>query len=217
MEHHHQHLPLKQYKSLRHEIRSGDILLCSGSSVFSTLIQRATDSIWSHVAFILRVEAIDRVMVLESVESVGVRTIPLSNYVWDYNGTGKSYPGRLMLARHHDVKEENIPKLSRKAVDFLGYPYRQEEIVHIAARISMHHLGLPDACPDPDGKRAFICSEYAYTCFNSIGVHIDYNPMGFIAPADFARSPGLRPVCFIETEQSNPVSFVTPHSASSMG
>lgn len=193
-------LPSKHYNELRHDIRSGDILLCSGNSTFSTLIQKATNSIWSHIGFILRVDAIDRIMVLESVESIGVRAIPLSNYVRDYNASGKAYPGRLMLARHHDVKSENIAKLSRKAVDLLGYPYRTEEIVHIAARLSMHTLGLPNEATDAARQRAFICSEYAYECFKSIGVSIDYNPVGFIAPSDFARCSKVSPICFIETE-----------------
>lgn len=200
-------LNTKHYKDLRHEIRSGDILLCSGSSIFSTLIQKATNSIWSHVGFILRVDAIDRIMVLESVESIGVRTIPLSNYVHDYNATGKGYPGRLMLARHHDVREENIAKLSRRAVDFLGYPYRTDEIVHIAARLSLQNLGFPAQIADSAGQRAFICSEYAQVCFQSIGVAIDYNSAGFIAPADFARSHKVNPICYIhsEAEQAAPV------------
>ena len=62
------HLPRKNYHEIRHEIRSGDILLCSGQSLFSTMIQKATNSVWSHVAFILRLDMIDRIMVLESVE-----------------------------------------------------------------------------------------------------------------------------------------------------
>lgn len=193
-------LTCKYYNELRHEIRSGDILLCSGNSLFSTLIQKATGSIWSHVGFILRMDNIDRIMVLESVETIGVRAIPLSNYMRDYNGTGKPYSGRIMLARHQDVKAESIAKLSRHAIDFLGYPYRTEEIVHIAARLSLHTLGFPEQQPDPLGQRAFICSEYAHTCFKSIGVTIDYNPVGFIAPADFIRSHKVKPICYVHTE-----------------
>jgi len=195
-------LTSKRYKELRHDIRSGDILLCSGNSMFSTLIQKATGSIWSHVGFVLRVDAIDRIMVLESVESIGVRTVPLSNYVRDYNASGKGYDGHLMLARHEDVREENIVRLSRSAVDLLGYPYRTDEIVHIAARLGMHKLGLPGQEADPEKQRAFICSEYAYTCFKSIGVKIEYNTIGFIAPHDFANSPKVKPICYIETENT---------------
>lgn len=192
-------LPSKRYKELRHEIRSGDLLLCSGNSVFSTLIKKATGSVWSHVGFILRIDSIDRIMVLESVESIGVRTIPLSSYVRDYNASGKGYEGRLMLARHQDVRQANIEKLSRSAVDLLGYPYGTEEIVKIAGRIGLHALGFVDET-QAEKRKEFICSEYAHDCFNSIGVNIPFNPMGFIAPADFVRCERVKPLCYLETE-----------------
>lgn len=192
-------LPHKLYDDIRHDIRSGDILLCSGNFIFSNLIQKATSSAWSHVAFILRLDHIDRIMVLESVESIGVRTVPLSSYVNDYNGTGKPYPGRLMLARHDDVRQEKIKQLSRTAVDLLGHPYRAQEIAHIASRISMHTLGLPNQLRDHDMQNAFICSEYVYTCFQSIGATVDYNSINFISPADFANSSKVKPLWYIET------------------
>lgn len=192
-------LASKSYQALRNDIRSGDILLCSGHSVFSTLIQQATHSVWSHVAFILRIDAIGRIMVLESVESIGVRTVPLSAYTRNYNGSGKGYPGRLMLARHQDVKAENIANLSRSAIDLLGYPYGTEEIVSIASRISMHSLGMPNQAAEPEPQRDFICSEYAHVCFKSIGITLEHNAMGFIAPADFANHPRIKPLCYLES------------------
>lgn len=193
-------VPLKHYREICNEVRSGDILLCSGNSVFSTLIQKVTGSVWSHVAFILRVDPIDRIMVLESVESIGVRAVPLSNYVSDYNATRKGYPGRLLLARHQELKQENIVKLSTLAVDLLGFPYGKDEIIRIAARIGMHSLGLPTFQPEAIPQHEFICSEYAQTCFKSVGIHFDYNDGGFIAPADFARHPKVIPLCYIRTE-----------------
>lgn len=199
---HFPYLNTKFYKDIRHQICSGDILLCAGSSPFATLIQKATNSIWSHVAFLMRVEEIDRVMVLESVESVGVRTIPLSNYVSDYNATGCGYPGRVMLARHSEVKDKNFARFSKLAIDFLGFPYGTDEIVRIATRISMHALGLHTLEPEHSKKREFICSEYAYACFKSIGVHINFNSLGFVTPADFALSPQVKPICYLETEST---------------
>lgn len=52
------------------------------------MIQRATRSVWSHVAFVMRVDSIDRVMVLESREPIGVRTVPLRTYLADYDDEG---------------------------------------------------------------------------------------------------------------------------------
>jgi hypothetical protein len=192
-------LPSHNYNELRHGIRSGDILLCSGNSAMSNIIQKATGSIWSHVAFILRLDFIDRILVLECVESIGVRAIPLRNYVVDYNGTGRGYPGKVLLARHHDVKQEKIINLSKTALDLLGYPYNTQEILRIAARISMHALG-GKFNPDPLTGREFICSEYAYVCFKSIGVSIEFNQLGFVAPADFAGADKVEGVSYIETE-----------------
>jgi len=195
-------IPVKSYAELRQEIRSGDILLCSGTSIFSNLIQQATQSVWSHVAFILRLDVIDRIMILESVESIGVRAVTLSSYVQDYDGTGKAYPGHLMIARHKHFNQDHISNLSKYAVDLLGHPYNKQEILRIAARISMNNTNVSpqlDTLKQPE----FICSEYAYTCFQSVGIHINYDPKGFIAPADFARCPEVKPLAFIEN------SFVT--------
>ncbi len=190
-------LPDLTYTQLRDEIRSGDLLLCSGNGPFSGLIRHATGSVWSHVAFVLRLDVIDRIMILESVENIGVRTIPLSNYVSDYNGSGKGYPGRMMIARHKDLREENIYRLSSFATSLLGYPYNREEIIRIAMRIGLGTVGMQPQSPDPEPRREFICSEYVYLCLQSVGVHVEYDPLGFIAPADFARSEKIKPVGYI--------------------
>lgn len=200
---------IKSYEELRHEIRSGDILLCSGNSFFSNMIKQATNSVWSHVAFILRLDVIDRIMVLESVESIGVRTVPLSSYVRDYNGTGKGYPGKLMLARHQDLHHSNISKLSRFATDLLGYPYATDEIAKIATRIGMGSIGITQM-ETLQSQREFICSEYAHVCFKSVGAHVEYNQMGFISPADFARCEKVQPLSYIETEEKKNVIIKEP-------
>ena len=193
-------LSVKRYERVRHEIKSGDILLCSGNSFFSNMIKQATNSTWSHVGFILRLDIIDRIMILESVESIGVRAVPLSSYVRDYNGSGEGYPGRLMIARHHDLKQENIIKLSKFATDLLGYPYSTDSIARIVARIGIGSFGFDQQDPMLP-RREFICSEYAHVCFKSVGVHVDYNQMGFIAPADFARCKRVEALNYVEVEE----------------
>lgn len=185
------------YLQARPKIRSGDILLCSGSSLFSTLIQKATGSVWSHIAFIIYLEVIDRLMVLESVESIGVRTVPLSSYVKNYNASGKGYPGKLLIARHQQFEPARVKDLSEKAVDFFGYPYDTEEIVKIAARIGMKAFGFTKDSPFMQSTHSFICSEYAYECYRSVGITIDYDPEGFVSPADFAKTPLVEGLFFL--------------------
>ncbi len=190
----------ENYEQIRNSIKSGDLLLCSGNSIMSTMIKGATQSVWSHVAFVIHLAVIDRIMVLESVESIGVRTVPLSSYVRNYNGSGSAYPGRVMIARHQDFQAQDISHLSQQAVDLLGYPYNTEEILQIAARIGMQAFGLDKSNPEIIPKNEYICSEYVEICYNSVGIDIPYNKNGYITPADFANCPQVNSLFFIATE-----------------
>ena len=181
------------YDKFRESIEPGDILLCSGSGWFSKMIQKGTKSAWSHVGFVMRLEEIDRVMVLESVEPLGVRTVPLSKYLEDYDSKGNAYPGGLILARHKDfakkATEAKMKKFGQFAVELFGYPYDKDEIAKIATRIASSYLPFSakekkDLKPD----REFICSEYAYECYKSVGIKIGHDRRGFVAPADFAKA-----------------------------
>ncbi len=48
---------------------------------------------------------------------------------------------------------------------------------------------------------AYICSEYAYVCYESVGINIKYNPEGYVTPADFAKTPEINAIDFIQTDQ----------------
>lgn len=176
---------VSNYSEYRGQIQNGDLLLCAGSSWFSRMIQRATGSIWSHVGFVMWLDNIDRVMVLESVESQGVRTVPLSKYLKNYDNKGNPYPGGLVIARHADFTKLSIQaklkQFSQLAVDLFGYPYDRDELVKIAWRIMVkkEHLQM---------DREYICSEYVWECYKNLGIKIQPDGRGFIAPADFARA-----------------------------
>ena len=67
-------LAVQRYDDVRRELRSGDLVFCSGSYVFSGLIQRFTRSVWSHVGIVYRDEHLQRVFILESETGIGVRS-----------------------------------------------------------------------------------------------------------------------------------------------
>ena len=74
-------LPVQAYDTVRDSLRSGDLVFCSGSYLFSGLIQRFTRSVWSHVGIVYRDDNLGRVFVLESETGVGVRLVPVSKYL----------------------------------------------------------------------------------------------------------------------------------------
>ncbi len=191
------------YKDFRKNIQSGDILLCSGSGFFSKMIQRATKSCWSHVGFVMRLDAIDRVMVLESVEPLGIRTVPLSKYLTDYDSKGNPYKGGFVLLRHSNfaekAKQKNMDKFGQFAVDLFGYPYDNKEIAKIAARIATSWLPFSNAeKKELKRDREYICSEYVWECYNHLGIKIKHDRKGFIAPADFAKQKEISLVCVLK-------------------
>lgn len=189
--------PVSDYhKVVRKNLRNGDVLICSGSGIFSSMIQQATDSVWSHVAFVLRLDSIDRVMLLESVEPIGVRTVRLSKYMEDYGNNGKPYPGGLAIIRHRNfaatVDASRLTQLAQYAVDQFGYPYDKDEIAKIAARILASKVPftkkqMRKISPD----REFICSEYVARCYGQVGIEVQWNQLGFVAPSDFAADPNF--------------------------
>jgi len=132
-------------------------------------------------------------VVIESVETIGVRAVALSKYLTDYNGSGCGYPGGVVVARHRDAiqcTDDDRRRGGQWLADRLGYPYDAGEIVKILARIinsvtvlipwtvdEQHEL-LPD--------REYICAEYAMGYLTAMKLKVEPDILGFISPANFA-------------------------------
>ena len=68
----------------------------------------------------------------------------------------------------------------------------------IGARIAMGRLDIHM----PKGLSArneFICSEYVAKCFETVGIHIEWDGLGFIAPGDFALDPKVDAIAQFKT------------------
>lgn len=177
-------LPVLPYETLRDALRSGDLVFCSGSYVFSGLIQRFTGSVWSHVGIVYRDEALGRVFVLESETGIGVRLVPLSKYLKNYHGHRRPYRGQIVVGR---VEPVLAPDEVRRAVSFgmdmLSRPYDNREILRIAARILLR-VGRRTR------DRKFICSELVDECFHAVGVKFTH-PDNYISPDDIWRNTNV--------------------------
>ncbi len=165
------------YATLRETLKSGDLFFASGDYLVSKAIEKMTDSPWSHVGIVFVLPQIDRVLLLESVEDMGVRLAPLSKYLSDYDDIGKPYKGRVVLARYEALSKSAVEQIAAFGLNELTRPYDNEEIARILARIT---LGKGKSKKD----REYICSELVYACFNNAGINIPYNPKGFISPED---------------------------------
>ncbi len=188
--------PIK-YEMVRPDLRTGDVLLFHSTGLGSQVIEAATHSLWSHAAFIWRLDDIDRVMLLESMDTVGVRMMPMSTRVDGCAAAPDAYHGRLLVLRHADLPEKVDPvkvrAMTQFALDRVGYPYSFHELHQIALRIALGMAGRIVTGRIEQDKE-FICSEYVAKCLEAIGIRIAPDKEGFIAPADIADDPKMEPL-----------------------
>lgn len=168
-------LTVLPYDRVREELRSGDLLFCSGSYLFSGLIQRLTGSVWSHVGVVYRDEALGRVFLLESETGIGVRLVPLSKYLLDYHGRRRPYRGQIVVGRvTPTLGQEQVRQAVSYGMDLLTRPYDNGEILRIAMRILFRR-----------GRRVrdrkYICSELVDECFQAAGLNFT-RPDNYISP-----------------------------------
>lgn len=190
------------YAALREQVRDGDLLLCSATDSFSRLIRWATKSPWSHVAMAYRLDAIDRVLVLECVEKIGVRAVPLSTFLTRTSEGVHPYPGQILLARHGAMaaksRQKPWTKMAAFAFERLGDRFSGAEIARIGLRIALGRLNRRTP-PSLGPRDAYICSEYVARCFKTVGVEIPWDGLGFVAPADIANDPRVEAVGLFKT------------------
>lgn len=195
-------MPPLPYDVVRTLVRDGDILLCSSHEAASRLIRWATKSDWSHCAIAFRMDQIDRVMVLECVERLGVRAVPLSDFISRTSAGVRPYPGKMLLARHAAAAgfepHELVRGMCGFAFDQLGRRFSQAETIKIGVRIALGRLGIvmPSRVRSDD---EFICSEYVARCFEAVGIRIGWDGLGFMAPADIAADPAVTAVAQVAT------------------
>ena len=177
-------LPVEPYTTVRDNLRTGDLVFCSGSYFFSGLIQKFTRSVWSHVGVIYRDDNLERIFVLESETMIGVRLVPVSKYLRDYHGRNRPYKGQIVVARvAPDLQVERVKQAISFGMDELTRPYDNFEIVRIAMRI-LFRIGRRSH------DRKYICSELVYDCFRKAGVSFKLSDK-FVSPDDIWRDDSV--------------------------
>lgn len=168
------------YAKARKRIKSGDTLFCQGSSFVSKLIRWTTGEI-SHVGKVF--DWGSRKMVLESVEKVGTRIIPLSWYVKNYNGG-------LFIGRSPELDVEDALDWCQRHVP---RKYDYKEIGRIALR--RFRISSRDAFVSNED---FICSEFVQEADAEGGVSHAYSGRGYITPTDIWNSETVKQLLKIE-------------------
>lgn len=181
-----QRIEQRRYADVRELIRPGDLFLASGNYPISRIIEHFSDSLFSHVGVVFFWKS--RILLLESVEDDGVRAVPLSHYLNDYENSREPYNGRLFLGRYDQAfSDAQLDLMIGNATDRLNRKYDKDEMAKILARIT---IGLGKHRDDD----AYICSEFVDMCFRDLGVRFKSRLNGFLFPEDIAADDKVRPL-----------------------
>ncbi|KAA6452494.1 YiiX/YebB-like N1pC/P60 family cysteine hydrolase [Bacillus atrophaeus] len=181
-----------KYKELKNDLRTGDLLLCSGEYLVSKLIKQVSNSLFSHVGIIVKWKGLS--LIIESVEDDGVRIVPLEHYLTNYENTNKRYNGKLYIARHKQLNEDESEKQNNiivKGLSLLNKNYDKSEIAQIVARIG---LGVGKHIDNEE----FICSEFVDVCFKEADICFTSDTKGFIFPEHIAADVNVIPIAQID-------------------
>lgn len=185
------HLNVKPlaYKDLRNLLYDGDLLFCSGNYFMSRLIRRLSNSDYSHVGLVYKWN--QRIFLLESVEDDGVRIVPLSHYLTNYENSNKEYNGELYLARHKHFSQENetVSVVIGRGSDLLNRNYNIAGLVRILVRI-IFKIGRRQKTNE------YLCSEFVEHCLSNANIKFSSNG-GFIFPEHIAADSNVQFVCKI--------------------
>jgi hypothetical protein len=178
---------------LQKNAQTGDILLFSGSSIYSNAIKLFTMSDWTHVAVIIR--RYDGIYVLQSV----LRT---RKYYKDYL-TNEERNSGVMLNTLEDVIEEDKGKIYYRQLIISGYTINDQAVNEFLKKVKgkfyetnpivlVSSVDRKNVAKDED---TLFCSELVFAFYLKIGIiENDWENPNNIIPSDYASKYDLRAI-----------------------
>lgn len=177
------------YQTLRHQFRTGDLLLFRGSKLLSGAIERLSDSPYSHVAMLARWQ--DRIVAFQA-DLRGVEVLPASTMVCKYEGKVDWWA---LKREAREATGFDDKALLDSALTLLGIKYGYWQLVLLGLRILLGRTLSPkDAHATPD---TLFCSQFVSLCYRSashdrLDVNLKANDAS-TSPSDFAASGFFEP------------------------
>ncbi len=149
-----------KYEDLRPQIKTGDLLLCTGKTFVSEVIERLTGGRFSHVAVFFWMG--DGLFIAQEYEGVGFQILPASQEISCYD---ECYLGIApAIVRQNPSGVEECISTYRKTPSLQSYGYGTLITTLIAHQTGIHI--------DPCNVQA-VCSTFAQQCWEKTGYTFD--------------------------------------------
>ena len=174
-------------------IQDGDILLCKGRGLISSLIRWGTGSVYSHVALIA---SANLGLIVEAVPEGGVRAISIQNYKTPYD-----------LYRVKDPNSFKVTEVVACLIRTLAGKYDFKSTLRLGWELVLRRLKLvklaalkvtqqKEAADTLQKDQDYFCSELCYEAFKAGGLDIvpQIGDGDTASPGDIAGSPLIEKV-----------------------
>ncbi len=183
------HAEGKSYQELRHQIRTGDLLLFRGNRLISGWIESLSDSPYSHCAILARWG--ERVIAFQA-DLRGVEILPASTMVCKYSGKVDWWPLKAQWRQNGGLDDR---LLLDTALTLLGIKYAYWTLIKLGLRILFGRTLNPKeahATPDSLFCSQFVSLVYRTASRGEIRVNRSANDAS-TSPADFATCGFFEP------------------------
>jgi hypothetical protein len=181
-----------QFAEVRSDLKTGDLVLFSGASFFSSVIKWAVGGRWSHVGVVVRLERFPgRVLLWEATTLADLpdvetqRAAPGVQLVF-LSARLATYAGEFKLRRlDRPVTPEMEAALTKRRGELSGRPYEQEKLDLVNAAFD-GWLGASRG----ERLNSLFCSELVAEAYQAMGLLAeppDGPPSNEYTPHDFAR------------------------------
>ena len=175
-----------QYCKIRDQLKTGDMVLFSGSGFVSRIIQMYTRSIWSHVGLVVKDEWYDMLLLWESTTLSKIKTVygnvrqgvairPLSEVVANYEGN----VGVRQL--NHPLSDGQQVDIAELRKEFKGRDYEQSK-----SELFKSAYDFIGGRNEEDLSSLF-CSELVAEAYQRVGLLSEYTPSNEYTPSDLSR------------------------------
>ncbi len=179
------------YQDIRSDLKTGDLVLFSGKGHISHGIKWITNSQWSHIGMVLRMEVRDQKMillwesttlsniqdVLDGKEKKGVQLVPLGQRLNTYDG------GAALRQLNLNITDQQFADLLKFRETVRNKPYERDKIELIKS-----------AYDGPFGKNvedlsSLFCSELVAEAYQNMKLLDERLPSNEYTPKDFSTHP----------------------------
>ena len=175
------------YQDIRNSLKTGDVVLYSGRSLFSMAIRLSTKSNWSHCGMVIRLEEYDFVAVWESTLLTGIKDLETNTHkrgvqLMPLSDRVNKYRGDIAIRSLEDVtlNKEDIIKLMQLRKELARRDYESNAFEMLKAAYD------GDLGANTEDLSAIFCSELLAEAYQSIGLLDEKTPSNEYTPADFS-------------------------------